>query len=699
MKVRLHHFLHLSIPLLGTCTAAYSAEVNSGFDELPVVLSASRLVQPLIEAPSAVTLIDRQMIEASGARHIADLMRFVPGATVGYSDGNRPVVALHGMSGAYAAGVQVLIDGVSVYSPVWKGMQWEELPLTMNDIERIEVIRGPNAAIFGPNSVAGVINIITRHPASEKGWHLDSSMGNGGVSDYGASYSNGLDEGVAYRATVGQRSSDGFSTRPDSQRLLFGNFRSEVQLDANDAFSLSARWADNRKLTGDYTATGSSNQPHQFKSDRFDLQARWTSAVSPDDEWWIQYYHQQGHTRDKVDINYRDSAIFAAFNKLTAGLLGASLPAQIPYLVDMSYASQRDGLEFQKSQRWSKGLRSVWGLEARRDSAVSQTLFYTNAQQTSYLLRGYLNVEWQLSNEWTLHLADMIERNTLASTAWSPKATLSWQPVPGHVVRVGVSSAQRTPSLMEDKANTGFPTPSVVTNSPVFAPLIPLLQAQGMNPYRPTRGLSTGMADNEVTRTEELGYAFNVNEWGLSGDFRWAWEHHHGLLGAQLLPFGGLSPSDFRNLDRVTVEGGDFTLKWQPRQESTFRLSCSQARIRSTTNPASFNGSAPESTVSFFWDEQLSHQWRLSANYQRVGTMHWIDAGSSNINPSLSPIEYLNLRLAKRFTLERMDDAELALVIQNALGRHREYFAGQAVNGTAETIASTITFIQMSLRF
>ena len=89
-------------------------ESAMGFDDYPVVLSASRLTQPLIEAPSAVTVIDREMIEASGARQIADLMRFVPGAVVGYNDGNRPVVALRGMSGVYAAGVQVLVDGVSV---------------------------------------------------------------------------------------------------------------------------------------------------------------------------------------------------------------------------------------------------------------------------------------------------------------------------------------------------------------------------------------------------------------------------------------------------------------------------------------------------------------------------------------------------------------------------------------------------------
>src|SRR5262245_56679786 len=111
--------------------SALAIEDESG---LPVVLSASRVRQSLADAPAAVTVIDREMIEQSGARQIADLLRYVPGAAVGYNDGNWPVVTLRGMSGAFASGLQVLVDGVSVYSPVFGGMLWAELPLSLDDI-------------------------------------------------------------------------------------------------------------------------------------------------------------------------------------------------------------------------------------------------------------------------------------------------------------------------------------------------------------------------------------------------------------------------------------------------------------------------------------------------------------------------------------------------------------------------------------
>ncbi|MBA3904121.1 MAG: TonB-dependent receptor, partial [Rhodocyclaceae bacterium] len=106
--------------------------------ELPVVLSASRLTQPLADAPGAVTVIDRDMIKASGAREIADLFRLVPGFQVSYANGANPVVAYHGQSGQVNQRMQVLVDGRSAYSPYYLGgVNWNMLSPDLEDIERI----------------------------------------------------------------------------------------------------------------------------------------------------------------------------------------------------------------------------------------------------------------------------------------------------------------------------------------------------------------------------------------------------------------------------------------------------------------------------------------------------------------------------------------------------------------------------------
>jgi len=626
---------------------------GDGFGELPVVLTASRLRQSVNQAPSSVTVIDREMIEKSGARHIADLMRFVPGAIVGYEDGNRPVVTLRGMAGVFVPGLQVLIDGVSVYSPIWGGMQWEELPIALSDIDRIEVIRGPNAALFGPNSFLGVINIITREPAADSGTRLEGNAGARGIADGTVRYASS-DGGWRYRMTLGQRASSGFGARPDFQRYLFGNAKAEYRLDATDAVQLLARWADNKKDVGDYATNTVSNQyPHPITGHQANFQLRWTRSASVDDDMWIQYYHLQTATRDHVAID-------------VGRILGLPLP--IPYLIDIDYLSFRDGLELQRSYRWSENLRSVSGLEARRDAVDSTRVLGTSAQRSSTLSRGFVNVEWKFADAWTLHSAAMVERNTLARTAWSPKVALTYEPVTGHVFRASASRAQRTPTISEKYGNYYFAVPAL---------LQPLL---GSRIYR---RLSTGGVNSETVASQEVGYAFELPLLRLTGDMRAFHDRYRGLVGQRGL--------DIVNMDDATIKGGDFTLNWNPRQETRVRLALSGSHITSTDQGGLYSQSVPASTVALFCSQQLGTDVDVSINYQRVGSMFWTDAGVPK--KPIPPIEYLNLRLARKVSY-RDSAGELALVVQNALGNHTEYYVG-----APRAVAVRAIFAQFSLGY
>ena len=139
------------------------------FAELPIVLTAARLPQSAQDAPVATTIIDRELIEASGATEIPDLLRLVPGFLVDYDSGHIQAVSYHMLDNRFVRQQQVLIDGRSVYSPLVGGIPWTELPITIDDIERIEVIRGANAATYGSNSFLGVINIITKEAVLDNG--------------------------------------------------------------------------------------------------------------------------------------------------------------------------------------------------------------------------------------------------------------------------------------------------------------------------------------------------------------------------------------------------------------------------------------------------------------------------------------------------------------------------------------------------
>src|SRR5512139_2616870 len=126
-------FLIHSLRASAADTAMSEQEILQDF---PVVLSASRLAQPLSEAPNAMTVIDRDMIKASGFRTISDLFRLVPGMYVSYFTGNQPIVSYHGTTDQYSRRMQVLVDGRSVYLPPFSSVDWEDIPLQIVDIER-----------------------------------------------------------------------------------------------------------------------------------------------------------------------------------------------------------------------------------------------------------------------------------------------------------------------------------------------------------------------------------------------------------------------------------------------------------------------------------------------------------------------------------------------------------------------------------
>ena len=175
--------------LLSIAAANAIADDELFFGDFPIVASVSRLPQVVSEAPAAVTVIDREMIRASGMRNVADLLRLVPGFQVTSANQDPAVVAYHGLNGGliseeYTPRVQVLIDGRSQYSPLFKsGVNWNLLPIALEDIERIEVIRGPNTVAYGANAFLGVINIITEESSLSKGWMLSAARGNNGIRD------------------------------------------------------------------------------------------------------------------------------------------------------------------------------------------------------------------------------------------------------------------------------------------------------------------------------------------------------------------------------------------------------------------------------------------------------------------------------------------------------------------------------------
>ncbi len=191
-------------------------------EELPMVLTAARLKQPKAEVPASVTIISAEQIKLWGARTLPELMKFVPGMFVGHADNdNNASVTYHTSNPNIMRRLQVLVDGRSVYKAAIATVIWDDIGLALEDIQRIEVTRGPNAALYGANSYLGIINVITKHPEDSQGTLTSWRKGNKGTQD--VHFRHGLSfDSTSLRISGSVKADEGFdgadSTGADAQR-------------------------------------------------------------------------------------------------------------------------------------------------------------------------------------------------------------------------------------------------------------------------------------------------------------------------------------------------------------------------------------------------------------------------------------------------------------------------------------------------
>ncbi|MEG3637764.1 TonB-dependent receptor plug domain-containing protein [Magnetococcus sp. PR-3] len=167
-----------------------------------VVSSAAKKDERLAETPAAVFVITKEDIARSGAEHIPQLLRMVPGVQVARIDASKWAVSTRGFNGQFANKLLVLMDGRSLYNPLYSGVRWDLQTVPLTEIERIEVIRGPGGAVWGANAVNGVINIITRHAQESAGQRVSIGTGTHHQEHLNYRYGGQRENGDAYRITA-----------------------------------------------------------------------------------------------------------------------------------------------------------------------------------------------------------------------------------------------------------------------------------------------------------------------------------------------------------------------------------------------------------------------------------------------------------------------------------------------------------------
>ncbi|MFV1998213.1 MAG: TonB-dependent receptor plug domain-containing protein [Acidiferrobacterales bacterium] len=601
---------------------SYAAEMlalsteDAFLGDIPVVLSATRLVQPRSEAPAAVSIIDREMIEASGATEITDLFRLVPGFQIGHDNASLfstdPVaVTYHGLSDSYARRLQVLIDGRSIYSPDFGGVRWNELPLDLDDIERIEVIRGPNGSTFGANSFLAVINIITRHPADVVGTSVKAVVGGNnivkGVVRHAAS-SNKYD----YRLTLAYRSDSGFENQYDDEEISFASYRSEFRFDNNNSIEF------NFGLGGGTQQAGNIGNIDQDKarivgSDSNYQQIKWRRKSGVDGEHQLQYYRNFSRYRDQ----------FTAF-----------IFSQPDIPIDQGVVTERNNIEYQYIRTWNEKLRSVWGAEVRQDtSRADDGWFWQLGQVTNNIRRVFANAEWRTSSKLLINAGLMVENTDFTGTGISPSAALNYKLARGHTLRAKVSQGLRTPSLMESRGNAYI-------NLTVPGPTL-LYDADPDN-------------SPEKITSYEIGYFFESGKRTVEADVRLFRDEI-----TNMISYPDYSPQPpsarFMNGGYSTITGVELDLNYKPNNKTrvvvAYSLTDQQgmfiASYDATTIPpetyVSTAGATPLQTASLLGIYKLNAKTTASIGYYHVGDMGWFD--SLTTIPGYSKID---MRIARK---------------------------------------------------
>jgi iron complex outermembrane receptor protein len=668
---------------------------------MPVVLSANQLEQTRLKSPVAISSIDRELIEASGARTIPEALRLIPGIVVGHSVndfGDKPllVVSYHGHSDQYSRQMNVLIDGRSIYDPLVGGVNWYNIPIALDDIERIEVTRGPNASTYGSNSFQAVINIITRHASEDQGHFVKVNVGNHDIFD--ATYRYGGNNGdLDYRVTLatvnddGQDRADGNNADDDVNSGLF-DYRLDYQANTKNLITYQGSYG----RTIQQAEAGKRepiNPKRDIKDTNFHQYLRWNSVASSAQSFVVKYF-----------FNFLDEQ--DDFNSRTIDIDEPVDLDPFTFPVMQSYTSQRHNLEFTHFIHPKDSIDLIWGISAQRDRIDSDHYFRTTGRVKRNTYRLFGNGVFDINRRNTIDVGVLIEKSDGTESDISPRLAYLHHFNEQHTVRVGVSQAIRTPFLFEQDADIAY------TGTATIEGVIPVDLHEQL--YFPLNDLKT-----EKITSIELGYYGKYLNNRMLISTRVFQDMLDDLIDAPEVPDPtGLDNVNgvafvFDNLHATTVRGLEAEMDY--RIDRTFRVVASGAILNiSSDDPVrvgksrEYEESAPDHSFSLLTIKDFNEKYSGSLGFYYVGDMAWMDANHNNTCEgggapyggcgfrNTQGYKKLDLRLVRNFKLGE-EDASLALNLQNVLEDYSDY--DKFPSSQAPAVEQNLTaYIQLRLQ-
>lgn len=630
--------LLLTFPALAPAQAVSENLAGLDIDELAriEITSVSRKAEPIANATAAVAVLTREDIRRSGASTLPDVLRLVPGLHVARVGARDWAVSARGFNQQSANKLLLLVDGRSVYSPIFAGVFWDALAFPIDEIERIEVIRGPGATLWGANAVQGVINIITRSAGESRGGRVAMGVGTR-LNLFGSGRYGGRIGGTDVRVYAGGRDRDP-SRLPNGDDAFddwtFGQagFRADGRLSDRDTWTVQgdvfAGRGGNRLILPTTTPPHTEIVLDDLDIDGVNLLGRWSRRVSDRSSLSVQAYYDRAR-REQTPL----------FGTMTV-----------------------DQIDLQAQHRLPIGARHdvIWGAGFRRMTdevtGAAEAMRFVPAQRSAELWTAFVQDDISLMQDRLgLVLGTKVEHNDYSGVEIQPNVRLLWRPATGHSVWAAVSRAVRSPSRLDADVSAVAP----VVGSPVVARL------DGSDAF-----------DSERLIAYEAGYRLDPAV-SLSLDFAAFYNDYDRLRTinpAGVLPPEGDDPRplvvfDVANNAHGRAYGFEIAATWRASRHVRLRSSYSRLELRTAlvedappnSRPEAADGLDPEHGAELWLSFDLPAELELDVLGRYVGEI----PGRGIPSYSTAGVR-LGWRLADRF--------EVSLVGQDLLdSQHAEF--------------------------
>ena len=575
------------------------------------ITSVSRHAEPLLGAAAAVSVITDEDIARSGARSVAEALRMVPGLYVArIGDINTHIVASRGFADRLSDKLEVVIDGRSVYTPLFSGVFWDTLDVFLPDIERIEVIRGPGATLWGTNAVNGVINIITKSAGDTRGGLLNAGVGTEERAFAGLRQGLRAGDDADLRLYVKRHERDAHKTAAGDDtlnvaRMEQAGFRADLRPAPSQSLTLSGDLYDGERedifqappQAGDVEVSGGN------------AQARWQWQASPGSEIEVRAYYDRSKR----------------------------------FIPDIVFSETRDTGDFNAQHRFTLGSRQtvIYGAGYRQSHDVTGApplvFIFVPATETLHYYNAFVQDQIALGAGTELTLGSKFEHNDYSGWEVQPNVRLGSRVADALFAWAAVSRAARTPNRLDHDLAT----------------------------FSPALRLGNPEQDSEKLIAYEAGARFFVDR--LSADLALFYNDYDDLRSLE----PGVPSPRFGNGVAGRSVGGELSLAWRPADTVEARLTYSHLDLEVRSQPGSgdtstaraIEGSSPrhQAGLRLWWQPRRS--WTLT------GLLRHVD----ELTPPNGPVPAyteLNLRAAWR----PRPDLEFALVGENLLDRQHGEF-------------------------